>query len=190
MFFHFLAAPAFGGKPGLIISDGDRFKLMMRFDPNAAPTVSLGDLVDPSYLPVDAPSTGYHARLAVFGRRLFENNRDAMLDALKASQPNIWHYQFDWDEEPAPWSDVYGAAHLFDLFFVFGNFGPSLLANVVGGKANEVGRQALSAAMMHALGAFARAGDPNTTELGISWPTWPRKLHFDAGLTDTRITVT
>jgi len=30
--------------------------------------------------------------------------------------------------EPAPWNDVYGAAHAFDLPFIFGNFGPSLFS--------------------------------------------------------------
>ncbi len=190
LFFHFLALPAFGGKPGLIISDTDRFKLMMNYDPDAAPSVKLADLIEPAYLPVDAPGSGYHARIGLFGLRLFENNRDAMLDALKVSQSSVWHYQLDWDKEPAPWSQFYGAAHCFDLFFVFGNFGPSLFGNVVGGKANEKGRLALSAAMMKALAAFARTGDPNTPELGAAWPTWPRRLHFDASLTDKQITVT
>ena len=189
LFFHFLALPAFGGKPGLIISDADRFRMMMHLDPDAPPPASLGDLIEPSYLPVDAPITGYRARTALFGLRLFENNRDAMLDALKSSQTDVWHYQFDWDKEPAPWNDLYGAAHVFDLFFLFGNFGPSLLSNVLGGRVNEAGRYALSAVMMKALAAFARTGDPNTPELGVDWPAWPRRLHFDASLTDKRITV-
>ncbi len=191
LFFHFLAlSPELGGKPGLIVSDADRFAMMMRFDPDAPPAVTVGQLIEPSYLPVDAPKTGYKARTALFGKLLFDNNRDVILNALKAAQPDVWHYQFDWDQEPAPWNDVYGAAHLFDLPFIFGNFGPSLIANVIGGKVNETGRRALSAAMMQALAAFARTGDPNVPELGTTWPTWPRKLHFDASLTEKKITVT
>ena len=52
-----------------------------------------------------------------------------MLAALQTQQSNIWYYRFDWDEEPAPFNDIFGAAHAFDLPFVFGNFGPSLFSN-------------------------------------------------------------
>ena len=34
---------------------------------------------------------------------------------------------------------------------------------------------------MASLGAFARSGDPNAPQaLGVTWPTWPSKLIFDA----------
>jgi para-nitrobenzyl esterase len=39
---------------------------------------------------------------------------------------------------------------------------------------------ALSDAMMRSIGAFARAGDPNNPALGVTWPTWPSVLLFDA----------
>jgi len=45
-----------------------------------------------------------------------------VLNALKSQQSNVWYYQFKWAQEPAPWNDIYGAAHAFDLPFVFGNF--------------------------------------------------------------------
>ena len=61
---------------------------------------------------------------------LLPASRDNVLNALKAQQNNVWYYRFDWDEEPAPWNDIYGAAHAFDLPFLFGNFGPSLFGNV------------------------------------------------------------
>jgi len=105
------------------------------------------------------------------------------LAALKSQQANVWYYRFDWDEEPAPWNDIYGAAHAFDLPFVFGNFGPSLFGNVANSTANQAGRLALSDAMMKSLGAFARNGDPNNAALGINWPTWPSQLLFDASPT-------
>lgn len=190
LFFQSLAlSPALGGEPALIVSDAERFELMRRFDPDAAPTVTLADLVEPAYLPVDAPTTGFKARLGLYGRLLFGANRDVILNAIRENQPDVWCYRFDWDEEPPPWNDVYGAAHAFDLHFIFGNFGPSLFSNVIGGKANEAGRRALSAAMMRSLAAFAHGGDPNTPELGVTWPAWPRVLHFDASLAEKRITV-
>ena len=47
-------------------------------------------------------------------------------------------------------------------------------------RANRPGRLALSDAMMRSIGAFALKGDPNDASLGVTWPTWPRTLVFDA----------
>lgn len=78
---------------------------------------------------------------------------------------------------------------MFDLPFLFGNFGPSLFANVMNSDANRPGRLDLSAAMMKSLAAFARAGDPNDPVLGVTWPAWPATLVFDASATAKAITV-
>jgi para-nitrobenzyl esterase len=78
---------------------------------------------------------------------------------------------------------------VFDLPFVLGNFGPWVFANIMNSHANQGGRLALSAAMMAAVGAFARDGDPNHPALGVTWPAWPGTLVFDATLTDTAISV-
>ena len=43
--------------------------------------------------------------------------------------------------------------------------------------------------MMRSVGAFARNGDPNDVVLGVSWPTWPKKLLFDATPTAGKISV-
>ena len=110
-----------------------------------------------------------------------------MLNTLKARQPNVWYYQFNWAQEPAPWNTIYGAAHAFDLPFIFGNFGPSLFSNAANSTANKPGRLALSAAMMASIGAFARSGDPNNASLGVTWPTWPSKLIFNATPTQPSI---
>ena len=112
-----------------------------------------------------------------------------MLTTLKSQQNEVWYYRFDWDEEPAPFNDIYGAAHAFDLPFLFGNFGPSLFSNIANSTANRPGRLALSQAMMSSLGAFARRGDPNTKALGTTWPAWPSKLIFDATPTDKAISL-
>jgi carboxylesterase type B len=37
-------------------------------------------------------------------------------------QVPLYAYDFKWNEEPAPWNDVYGAWHAEDLAFIFGNF--------------------------------------------------------------------
>ncbi len=190
LFASFLAlSPALGGQPGLIVNDATRFGMMASFNPDAAATLTVNNLINPVYLPVDTPTTGYNARLALLNNLFFVSNRDVMLNALKAKQSTVWYYQFNWDKLPAPWNDVYGAAHAFDLPFIFGNFGPSVFSNATNSNANKTGRLALSGAMMNAVAAFARNGDPNTASLGVSWPAWPQKLIFDATLTDKSISV-
>lgn len=171
---------AFGGRPGWIVDDATRFSMMRTFDPEAPGALRSSDIIDASYLPVDRPSTGYDAMTRLITRALFEANRDNLLDTLAARQSEIWSYRFDWAQQAAPWNEVYGAAHAFDLPFVFGNFGPSLIASVTVTRANAPGRIALSNAMMAGLGAFMRTGDPNTAALGATWARWPSKLLFDA----------
>ncbi|MGZ3157669.1 MAG: carboxylesterase/lipase family protein [Burkholderiaceae bacterium] len=188
LFSSFLAlSPALGGVPGLIVSDATRFGMMANFNPDAAPALTDNDLINPVYLPVTTPVTGYNARLNLLNNLFFIPNRNVILNALKNQQSDVWYYQFNWDKEPAPWNDVYGAAHAFDLPFVFGNFGPSLFSNAVGGSANKGGRMALSNAMMHTIGTFTKNGDPNNVALDATWLPWPHKLIFDASLTDKNI---
>ena len=190
LFPGFLAlAPALGGLPGLVVSDGQRFELMAAFDGDGPPSLALEDLIQPAYLPVDAPGTGYEARMALLGHLFFTTNRDAMLRVLSGHRAGLWCSRFDWDEEPAPWNVVYGAAHLFDVPFLFGTFGPSVFSKAICSRANEPGRLALSRAMMAGLGAFARAGDPSHPDLGVPWPQWPGTLVLDATPEEARIRV-
>lgn len=165
------------------VSDLTLFTTQLNYNPDAAPTVTLDQWISPSYLPVDAPVSGFTARAQRFNSIFFLASRDNILNALKAKQPEVWYYQFNWDKEPAPWNDIYGAAHLFDLPFLFGNFGPSLEASIMNSTANKAGRLDLSDAMMKTIGAFARNSDPNNAALGVTWQQWPQKLVFDASLT-------
>ena len=172
-----------------IVSDAALVSSHMNYNPEAAPTVTIDQWIAPSYLPVTAPTTGFTARADRFNSLFFLASRDNILNALKAKQPEVWYYQFNWDKQPAPWNDIYGAAHLFDLPFVFGNFGPSLFANVISTTANQGGRLALSEAMMQSIGSFAKNSNPNNAGLGVAWPAWPQKLIFDASLTNKAISV-
>ena len=174
--------------PGWIVTDAQRFSLMFNFDPDAAPALTVNDIINPFYLPVGTPGTGYNAATDIITKGLFGANRDSLLNTMKTRQSNIWHYRLDWAQEPSPWNDVYGASHAFDLPFVFGNFNGSLLSNVMGGKANQPGRIALSNAVMASIGAFMRKGDPNTPELGATWAPWPSQLLLDATPSAARIT--
>jgi para-nitrobenzyl esterase len=173
-------SPALGGVSGRIPTDAEVFNIQFHYRPNDPPQIKIEEWITAVYLPVDTPVTGFTARTDLLNRIFFIASRDNILNALKSQQDEVWYYQFDWDLEPAPWNDIYGAAHAFDLPFIFGNFGPSLFSNVVNTHANRRGRLALAEAMMRSMGTFARRGDPNNHELGVTWPVWPATLHFDA----------
>jgi para-nitrobenzyl esterase len=189
LFPTFLAlAPVLGGISGRLVSDATLFNTQFSYNPDAAPTVTLAQWIPAKYLPVTTPVTGFNAETDLLNTIFFIASRDNILNALKAQQASVWYYRFDWDKEPAPWNDIYGAAHVFDLPFVFGNFGPSLFGNVIASTANKAGRLDLSDAMMKSIGAFAKNGDPNNAALGVTWPVWPGKLIFNASLTAKAIT--
>jgi para-nitrobenzyl esterase len=179
------------GIPGSarIVSDAELFSNHFSYKPNEPAQTTVQQWIGPGYLPVNTPVTGFTARAEQFNRIFFLASRDNILNALKAKQPDVWYYRFDWDEQPAPWNDIYGAAHLFDLPFVFGNFGPSLMANIMNTAANKPGRLELSESMMRSIGAFAKRGDPNNDTLDAYWPTWPAGLTFDATQAQKRIGV-
>jgi len=185
----FALSPDLGGRSGRLLSDAQVFSLAWRYDPEAPPQTTVAQWVPAAFLPVDAPAAGFDARAAQLDRLWFTAIRDDMLDALRTRQEAVWAYEFEWDELPAPFDRIFGAAHTFDLPFVFGNFGPSLYARFAFTRANAPGRLALSDAMMRSLGAFARQGRPDDPALGAAWPVWPSRLVFDAGPTRKAISV-
>ena len=179
----------FGTGSGRLVSDQQLFDIQFDYDPDAPPQITIEQWIPSQYLPVTKPG-GFNAMTELLDTLFMQAAADNVLGTLKSRQDAVWYYRFDWDEEPAPFDDIYGAAHAFDLPFVFGNFGPSLFSNVANSTANRPGRLALSKAMMAALAAFARHGDPNVPQaLGTPWPTWPAKLIFDATPTDLAISV-
>ena len=152
--------------------------------------ISIEQWIPAVYLPVTTPVTGFNARTDLLNQIFFIASRNNMLDALKAQQNDVWYYRFDWDEEPAPFNDIYGAAHVFDLPFVFGNFGPSLFSNVANSTANRPGRLELSRRDDEEPGCVREEGRPeHAGALGTSWPMWPSTLIFDATKTDKAISV-
>lgn len=102
----------------------------------------------------------------------------------------IYAYNFKWNQQPAPWNDVYGAWHTGDLPFIFGNFNLNL-DSFGWTKANEGGRLALSGVMQKSIAAFVRTGDPNNASLGTVWEQWTpatqRKMAFDATLEQAKV---
>lgn len=180
--------PEFGGISGRLLDDAAVFALVAHYDPEAAPGTTIEQWIPGALLPVDAPITGFGARSAALDRLWFAAIRDDALDALRGRQAAVWAYEFDWDRLPAPFDRIFGAAHTFDLPFVFGNFGPSLYSGISFTRANERGRLALSRVMQDVLGAFARDGDPNHAGLEVTWRPWPGRLRFDADQCVPRVT--
>lgn len=190
LFPTFLAlAPVLGGHSGRLVADATLFTTQFNYNPDAAPALTIDQWIPAQYLPVTTPVTGFNAETDLLNAIFFIRSRDNVLNALKAQQANVWYYDFAWKQEPAPWNDIYGAAHAFDLPFVFGTFGPSLFAKVANSTANKPGRLDLSAAMMSSVAAFAHTGDPNNAALGVVWPAWPKVLVFDATLAAKSISV-
>jgi para-nitrobenzyl esterase len=169
--------------------DAQVFSTAFGYQPDAPPQSTLEQWIPSAYLPAATPGTGFDAVADRLSQLFFGASRDSVAGALASQQSNLWAYRFDWDEEPAPFNQIFGAAHAFDLPFAFGNFGPSLYAHIMFSKANEQGRLALSDSMMRSIGAFARNGDPNDASLGVAWPTWPATLLFDATPTQKSISV-
>lgn len=178
----------FGGLVGAYKpNDFDRFTLQYNFNPDAAPTLTEADLLNPAVLPVDKPTSGWNAVAAGLSNAVFITPGTASMNALAAKQPSqTWYYRFDWNQEPAPFNTVYGSVHAMDVPFVFGNFGRNIFSFAYS-TANKPGREALSDAMIGTVAAFARTGNPNNAALGTSWPNWPATMVFDASLTQTRI---
>jgi para-nitrobenzyl esterase len=96
----------------------------------------------------------------------------------RANSPGVYVYRFDWDEEPSLLGSdlpmLVGAAHAFEIPFVFGHFDLGKRGNVIFTKENEPGRKNLSRRMMGYWAEFARHGAPgrggiaNATE----WVGW------------------
>jgi para-nitrobenzyl esterase len=190
--FPVVTFPWLGLAPGRnpTLTDPVVFAKAFSYDPNAAPAMTVADWIPAQFLPTTAPYPGFNATTDYINQHWFIPGRDSALAALQVNAgQKIWYYRFDWDQEPAPFNEVFGAAHAFDLPFVFGNFGPSLFSNFTNTNANKPGRLALSDAMMRSIGAFALKGDPNDPSLGATWPQWPSTLLFNATPTAKAITV-
>jgi para-nitrobenzyl esterase len=98
--------------------------------------------------------------------------------ALRSTEPRVFVYRFDWDEEPSvlglDLGRFLGAAHGFEIPFVFGHFDLGRAGNAVWSEANRAGREALAERMMSYWAQFAHAGEPGRGRRGELplWTAW------------------
>ena len=103
---------------------------------------------------------------------------DAPAAAMWSTQPNVFVYRFDWDEEPnllgINLGAYLGAAHGFEIPFVFGHWDLGQQGNVIYTDANRAGREALAEQMMSYWANFAWSGDPGRGRNGAmpAWSAW------------------
>ena len=99
-------------------------------------------------------------------------------DLSRSMSGQVFSYRFDWDEQPSfLWSnlaELIGAAHGFEIPFVFGHWdlGPS--SSRLFDEGNRAGRESLSRAMRSYWAEFAWQGNPGTGRRGDlpEWPNW------------------
>jgi para-nitrobenzyl esterase len=109
---------------------------------------------------------------------------DEPATSMRTNSEAVWSYRFDWDEEPkvlgAELSMMLGAAHGFEIPFVFGHFDLGEAGNVIFTDDNLHGREELSSAMMSYWAQFAATGNPGQGRDG-SLPLWSNWSRGDEG---------
>jgi para-nitrobenzyl esterase len=94
---------------------------------------------------------------------------------LSRTRGDVYAYRFEWDEEPtllfADLSIMLGAAHGFEIPFVFGHWNLGREANVIFTDGNAQGREELSRKMMSYWAEFAYSGAPRSGRAG-DLPLW------------------
>ena len=107
----------------------------------------------------------------------------------KTTAPPVYAYRFDWDDYPPnPFADLaqlLGAAHGFEINFVFGDFIGGTPTDVIEGRSNLDSRRDLSLKMMDYWAEFAYSGNPNKGRSSeqVEWTAWSDQgdnlLRFD-----------
>ncbi|MCW5890004.1 MAG: carboxylesterase family protein [bacterium] len=170
--------------PVMVGTNRDEMKLFMANDP--ARVWKLFGLFprirDPRWYDLSAE---YHSRMWK------ATGADEPAARLAAAGTPVWVYRFDWDEEPTVFgtdlSQLLGAAHGFEIPFVFGHWDLGRAANAVFDDDNLGGRNVLGAQMASYWTQLAVGGDPGQGRDGsaTAWTRWdpapgaPRCLVLD-----------
>lgn len=177
------------GFPSGDYSWGDAFRV---FDP--------GDLALDDVLPAQEDKDLYETIANLWTRQWRHGGSDLPATAIKNQndENSVYSYVFQWggggDPDKEAFRLLVGPCHAAELPFFFGwdddlfGFGFS--------ETNQLGREALQAAMMDYLGSFVWTGNPNITSFPRPiWPQWsntegkPKVIVFDADLDTYNISV-
>jgi para-nitrobenzyl esterase len=172
--------------PVIIGTNRDENKLFMQGDPQLVRRILW-------IIPRIRDARHYTLAAEYLAKMWKANGADELAAAMRRTPgPGVFVYRFDWDEEPrvmgSDLSVLLGAAHGFEIPFVFGHFDLGREGNVIFTTENEPGRQALSAQMMSYWAEFAYAGAPGRGRAGElpEWTPWddsapasPKFMVFD-----------
>jgi para-nitrobenzyl esterase len=158
--------------PVILGTNRDEYKLFMAQNPDHV-KLYLG------ILPVIHDKKEYNLVARYLSAAWKISSVDKIADSLVASQgTTVYAYRFDWDEEPSRLgfdiSMLLGAAHGFEIPFVFNNPDAGFSSQYTDSDDNLEGRKALSQAMSSYWAEFAYSGSPGQGRNGnqIPWTPW------------------
>jgi para-nitrobenzyl esterase len=168
---HLARADGYNRVPVIVGTNRDENKLFLFGDPKRVRRLFW-------LIPRLRDATRYNLSAEYMSKIWKAGGADEPAAAMRTTQDNVFVYRFDWDEEPhvlgADLSVILGAAHGFEIPFVFGHFDLGRQANVIFSKDNEPGRLALSKQMMSYWAEFAYHGAPGRGRDGQQpeWSAW------------------
>jgi len=187
---------------GTVLPAEDALESFAHADGHAGVPVMIGTNRDEEKLFLFADPSHVDYRLWILPRLVDAERYDAMSEHVtrlwkaigadepaaalaRGGAPGVYLYRFDWDEEPtvagADLGRMLGAAHAFEIPFVFGHFdlGPEI--NAIFTDENEPARRVLAAQMMSYWAEFARTGKPGRGTRGDlpAWEPGPRFMVLD-----------
>lgn len=158
--------------PLLLGSNKDEDKLFLYFDPEF---VDLWFGLYPRLL----DENRYQLSAEYLSRHWKAHGVDELAQSLAAQHPSkVFAYRFDWDEEPTvvgkDLGSLFGAAHGFEIPFVFGHWNLGPTGRILFTDENEPGREELSRMMRSYWVQFATDGAPGQGREGdlTAWKAW------------------
>lgn len=158
-----------GGVSGRLLIDWQIFDIIVYYDLDVVLQMCVEDWIFKVYLFVDVLGSGFDVCMGVFNDYWFVLLCDNVLGVFRVWQDGVWYYCFDWVCEFVFFDQIFGVVYVFDLVFMFGNFGLLLWLWVMFSCGNEFGRLVFFEVMMKSLGVFVYYGDFNYVVLGIVW---------------------
>ena len=168
---HLARADGYNRVPVIVGTNRDENKLFLFFDHRRVQRIFW-------LVPRLRDEARYNLSAEYLSRLWKAGGADQPAAAMRTNQDNVFVYRFDWDEEPhvmgADLPTMLGAAHGFEIPFVFGHYDLGRQANVIFSRDNEAGRLALSKQMMSYWAEFAYSGAPGRSRDGQQpqWSAW------------------